>query len=184
MPRSATIIFGLVAVAVSIGFNVWRYPIVWRMTGPTATPTVTAPAATPAAANTPAVSKVEPPAVAESPPAAHASPQEQPSKPTVDEPKPATPPLMMAAKSEPKPVHVVPKESAAAVAPPAAGHGPAALASIERPMVPVPKIAATTKPDVAAEVRRLPPVDPNMPRITRANEPGGAIRIYPSTGIE
>ena len=47
MPKSAATIFGLALVAVSIGFNIWRYPIVWRMSGPTAPSTAQTAAAPP-----------------------------------------------------------------------------------------------------------------------------------------
>ena len=59
----------------------------------------------------------------------------------------------------------------------------------EKPLVPVPKVIAAERPVGTVEgtaVRRLPPVDPNVPPVARypSESAGGAIPIYPSTGIK
>jgi len=174
MPRSAATIIGLALVAVSIGFNIWRYPIVWRMISPVAAPAAPrAPAAVEASHPSAAASAVQP---IKLPPA-----QPQPATP-----QPATPPLMLATQGEPKPV----RGPASDAAPAAAERGLPASTSLEKPLVPVPRMAAVAKPigtaDAAAAVRRLPPVDPNVPTMSGSYASGrsDAIPIYPSTGIQ
>lgn len=183
MPRSATIIFGLVLVAFSIGFNTWRYPVVWQMVSPAS---ASAAAVKPPTA-TPAVQPENP---------ATAEPKAKPKK------KKTTPPPALATQTEVKPIlDVVAKKPAAdaplpseaklpdvataATTPPAANPGLPASTSLEKPLVAVPKLMTVEKPIVAAEVHRLPPVDPNVPLVRNVSaSPGGAIRVYPSTGIE
>jgi len=93
---------------------------------------------------------------------------------------------MLATQGEPKPV----RGPASDAAPAAAEYGLSASTSLEKPLVPVPRMAAVAKPigtaDAAAAVRRLPPVDPNVPTLAGpyASGPSGAIPIYPSTGIQ
>jgi hypothetical protein len=184
MPRSATTLFGLALVACSIGFNIWRYPIVWQMAGPMA----------PAAA-TSAI---------------------QPIKSPLAKPEPAMPPPTLPTGSEPKSVRgaavdVTPtgaerglsaptgvtseKFSPLPQAPPLQWGGVSrqrgsieSHTSLERPLVPVPRMAAVAKPigmaEPAGAVRRLPPVDPNVPPMAGPGLSGGAIPVYPSTGIE
>lgn len=71
----------------------------------------------------------------------------------------------------------------------AAKQSPSAGENLERPLVPVPSIAAAALPPNVMEgangVRRLPPVDPNMPTLVGScpSSPPGAVPIYPSTGI-
>ena len=159
MPRSAATIFGLVLVAASIGFNTWRYPIVWRMAGPIAAPEVAVASPQPPTA-TPAAPRAEPPK-AELPSAAPlpAPLMEDAAKPTAD------------ARST------------------AVEHPAPAPTNLERPLAPVPRMATmdkTTGADAAAAVRRLPPVDPNVPpaAVGYVSAPGNAVPMYPSTGIE
>lgn len=175
MPRSATTIFGLVLVALSIGFNTWRYPIVWRLAGSSAAPA----------------------AAAESPRGLTATPAAEPAKPAPVNPAPtlATQNAAQPAAAETNkpaaiptsPVEVSPPISAAPVA--AEKRLPVAV-SQEKPLVPVPKMVAFAKPSGSAEgtagVRRLPPVDTNSPSpatLYASGSSDGAIPIYPSTGM-
>jgi hypothetical protein len=178
MPRSVANIFGMVMVVLSIGFNIWRYPIVWKMAGPA----------------TAGASEMSHPATTpESAPAA------QPAKPAAVEPERAASPPTLATQSEPKPaadagaksavvaapvnasppIHV---EPVAAVAEKAAPISP----SPAKPLVPVPKMVAKAAAVGAGAVRRLPPVDESQPQPTAMYASGatGAIPIYPSTGIK
>ena len=209
MPRPAATILGLVLVASSIGFNIWRYPIVWRMAGPMAAPAAATPAATPKAT----------PAAAESSHPSAATSAIQPVKSPLAEPARATPSLALPTENEPKPVRgaangVTPagaerdlsvptrvaseKFSPPPEAPPLQCGGVSrqqgfveSRTSLEKPLVPVPGMTAAAKPtgtaDPANVVRRLPPVDPNT-RPTAgpyaSGVSGGAIPVYPSTGIE
>jgi hypothetical protein len=207
MPRSAATIFGLVLVACSIGFNLWRYPIVWRMADP-----IVAPAAMSAAPKaTPAAGESSHPSAATS--------AVQPIKSPPAPPERATPPLVPATQSEPTPVRgatndVTPPGSERGLtvstgvtsekslpipqAPPLQWGGVSrqqgsigSCNNLERPLAPVPGMATVAKPTGTAEpadaVRRLPPVDPNMRTMAgtfASGSSGGAIPIYPSTGIE
>ena len=182
MPKSAATIFGLVLVAVSIGFNIWRYPIVWRMTTSTASP-ATKTAATPPATPRPAPAAVEP---ARSSVATSAV---QPIELPPPKPESATPPLTLARSETPTPIPSVAK-SPTADAMATAEQRPPAPDNLEKPLVPIPRITTTARPvgspEAAKDVLRLPPVDPNMPTLVGSypcSSSAGAIPTYPSTGI-
>jgi hypothetical protein len=179
MPKSAATIFGLALVAVSIGFNIWRYPIVWRMTAPSAPPATK----TATAAPRPAPAAVEP---ARSSVATSAV---QPIKLPPPKPESATPPLALAGSEAPKPIPGV-ANSPTADAMATAEQSPSAPDNLEKPLVPIPRMATAAipigTPKAAKEMHRLPPVDPNMPTLvglSSCSSSAGAIPIYPSTGI-
>jgi hypothetical protein len=162
MPRSVATFLGLILVAVSIGFNAWRYPSLWPAVAMTTTP---APADN-----------------SSQPSASDAKPAEDSSA----EPAETPPPPAVATQSEPEPAAASP---AAISASPAAA--PAAVApKEEKPLVPVPRVVAAAGPIGAASgtasVRRLPPVEPDVPPMTTSalTLPTGTIPIYPSTGIK
>jgi hypothetical protein len=175
MPRSAATIFGLVLVASSIGFNTWRYPVVWRMAGSPAASADSGDSSQPSAA--------------------------QPARALSAEPERAALPPTLATQGEMRPEPNAANPTAAP-SPPLGANPPsgAELAAVdhrlptttgqEKPLAPVPRVVAFEKSVGAAAdiaVRRLPPVDPNVPSppIRHVSEnPGGAIPIYPSTGIE
>jgi hypothetical protein len=62
--------------------------------------------------------------------------------------------------------------------------------SMKKPLVPIPSMAVAPlpaeTPEEANGVRRLPPVDPDMPTLVGPcpSSPPGALPIYPSTGIQ
>jgi hypothetical protein len=179
MPRTAATMFGLVLVAVSIGYNTMRWPIVWQMVGP--------------------AEERAPPHESASPPAA---PPEQPARPLPDRPATAEPPasptppipakpvpdLQRAAGSAPTPIHAEPPVEAAA--PAADENPPPAAIREEKPLVPVPRVrtvaGSAAEAGIDDTVRRLPPLDPSDPPPTAGAIPSldGSIRVYPSTGIE
>jgi hypothetical protein len=176
MPKSAATMFGLVLVASSIGFNIWRYPIVSEMAGPIAAPAVPteAPATEPGSSHSSGV-----------------PPRTQPAETPSPEPQPATPPPALATQGEAKAADGAAGKAADGGTPQAAERGRSAPNDLERPLVAIPRIATTARSDDATEaggaVHRLPPVDPNMPPIAgsyASGSSGGAIPIYPSTGIE
>jgi hypothetical protein len=178
MPKSVATFLGLVLIAVSIGLNTWRFPIVLRMTDPSTAPAATEPV-TPAA----------PTPTAELP------------KPVAKEPEPVVPPpAVLATKSEAKAESVVAEKPAAVPAPapeakaPISATPPAAAslateANNSEALVPVPKVAVAGKSVQATEevvVRRLPPGDHNeqSPAEYTSMSSGGVVRIYPSTGMQ
>jgi hypothetical protein len=177
MPRSAANFFGLVLVVFSIGFNTWRYPVVWRMASE---PTASAASGESSQPSAPTLSA-------------------QPAKPAMAETERTAIPPILATQSETQPASNTMGKPVAAF-PPLESNRPivASLATIEhrlpestsqeKPLAPVPKAIAAARPmGTAAEavVRRLPPVDPNVPPptgLTASASPGDAIPIYPSTG--
>jgi hypothetical protein len=183
MPKSAAIFFGVVLVAASIGFNIWRYPTVWQMTG-TMMPSAVKMAEAPAAPR-PTPAAVEPLQASGS--ASTISPIKlPPSKPEYA----ATPPLLMKGPDVPKPIADVKGKQTAAVK---IESPPPAPDRLEKPMAPVPKMAGITSavPPIGGlqgsdAVRRLPPVDPSEPTLvgTYPSRFSGSIPIYPSTGIQ
>jgi len=60
----------------------------------------------------------------------------------------------------------------------------------QAPLVPVPRVHTSAAPAAGIEydgtVRRLPPIDPSEPPVVTGNRPSpdGAIPVYPNTGIE
>ncbi len=189
MSRTAATIIGLVLVACSIGFNTSRYPIVWRMTGPSA--------ATAVATSTATTAEPAPVPPATPAPVKPAEPI-KPVEPIKE--KPVVP--VAPAKEEAKPSPDVANEKNVTTAKPKADPPNASQPKDERfsfaststpsdkPLTPVPRVISVERmlgePDPAASVCRLPPVDPNVPSPARDTSPlpGGAIPIYPSTGIE
>jgi hypothetical protein len=169
MPRSVATFLGLILVAVSIGFNVWRYPSLWPAVGETATAAPSNNSLQPSASTSDAK-------LAES---LSTEPAETPAPPT------------LATQSEPEPVAV--NQAAAIPSPPAEtppAAPPAVVTKEEKPLVPVPRVVAAAGPIGAASstasVRRLPPVEPDVPPMTTSalTLPTGTIPIYPSTGIK
>jgi hypothetical protein len=181
MPKSMTTILGLALAAVSIGFNAWRYPIVWPAVSKSTELAVKdeSPKLTPQPA--PPAPVAEKAVVAESP----RKPEPAVASPTPAEQDAAKSAAASAPAAIPAPPSKVdaPMEAKPAVAErraePSAGD--------EKRLVPVPKRVLAAKPMGAAEgvtsVRRLPPVDPNVAAPV-AGDPSKGIPIYPSTGIE
>ena len=183
MPRPAATIFGIALVAFSIGFNMWRYPIAWQLAAPAAAPAV-------------AVESPHRPAANPSPKPAE-PPRADAARAMQTEAKPVTEAATKATDDSPRLGMIAPIAASAV----AERHWPAS-ANLERPMVPISKMAATgtvpifvsakmglspSTPGVAAAVRRLPPVDPYVPSPAAgyaSASANGAIPIYPSTGIE
>ena len=179
MPKSAGTLFGLALVAASIGFNIWRYPIVWRMTGPMGAPLAKTTAAPPVAPR-PAPAAVEPAG------SSAATSAVQPIKLLPPKPEPTTPPLMLAATAAPRPI---PGTANRADTMTTAGRRPSAADDLEKPLVPVPSMAAAALPPETSDgvngVRRLPPVDPNMPTLvgTYPSGPSALSRSIPALGF-
>ncbi len=96
---------------------------------------------------------------------------------------------MLAVSDAPKPIPDA-VNSPTAVTMATAEQRPPASSNLEKPLVPIPRMAIAAGPigtlEAAHAVRRLPPVDPNVPTLTGpyASGPPGAIPIYPSTGIQ
>jgi cytoskeletal protein RodZ len=162
---------GLVLVAVSIGFNAVRYPVVWEMIGPAVT----------------SESASHPVTLAQK---SDNPPQQQPVVPT---PPPIRP---IEVKPAPEVGNKVVKESAAPASPmPASGAGTVAKsmeAGVPEPeakksLVPVAPVGLSnaTGNELAggAGIRRLPPVDPRVVAPT-GQLSNGTIPVYPTTGIE
>lgn len=165
MAHTTATIFGLALAAVAIGVNATRYPIVWQMTGPVL-------AAKPA-------DELPPPSIALERPA-----DEIPQAPAPEETAPSAPddPQMEETAAEPK------NDPPDAYAPPPPDESPAASPMTEEPLAPVhfAGLAADSEGDrdLAQSVRRLPPVDVYGPVPSIIQPPGGAIPVYPSTGVE
>jgi hypothetical protein len=173
MPKSVATIFGLALVASSIGFNTWRYPAVLRMVG-----------------STPVASE-------ESSQALASKSAEESATPASAEPESATPSPVLATKTEAmaepagKPVPVATPSPEAkppiAVVPAATESAATQPNNSEKPLVPVPKVTIPEKARAVDNVvvRRLPPVDPGvLPPDGNTPASNGAIRIYPSTGLQ
>lgn len=169
MHRTATTMLGLAVVAVSIGFNTLRWPIVEQT-----------------------VASVEPASPEES--AAVAPPSEPPAQPAAAQPAnplPTLPTVKPVPDAEKIGGENLPPNRAA---PPgdiaAAGENrPPAAIRQERPLVPVPQMRDPIAPAGAAaydgKVRRLPPVDFGQPTPIVIGQPSpyGAMPVYPTTGI-
>jgi hypothetical protein len=186
MPKTAATITGLMLAACSIGFNTVRYPIVSEMVGPllaSAPPGDVCDAGVPPAAS----------GNAAVPPAATADAQTA----TKEEPLPSAPAVLAEVKPVPDLATVVP-DAIPPVAertdkPAAAKDDDAAAGSTvpEKPLVPVSQAAVLGSTpaggELAGAVRRLPPVDPNQPPPPSGRNwqsAGGAVPVYPSTGIK
>ena len=164
MPRSAAAILGLTLVAISIGFNTARYPVVWEM-------------ASPARAGQAAAATIQP----EKPESTAPLPQ-QPSRPA--EPIGAKPVSEVADK-------IAVGNAVSAEAKPATGGAAAVEPEAQKPLVPVMQISSAIAPPSeaagAAGIRRLPPVKrADSIAIDRNTAPSfnGPIPVYPTTGIE
>ena len=176
MPRTAATMFGMVLVALSIGFNTVRWPIVGRMVGPAEGPTLpgesTVPPATPEQPANPAAAQPASPA------------------PTAPVAAPAVKPLPDVDKTAGDDRPAIPLEQPADFAPTAGENPSSASIRQQTPLVPVPRTRTSTEPAAGIEydgtVRRLPPVDPSEPPPVSGNRPSsdGALPVYPSTGIE
>jgi hypothetical protein len=163
MPRSAATMLGLMLVAISIGFNTVRYPVVWEMVGPVR--------------------------ASESVQSAVASPSEKPDSP----PQPSQPADPIEGKPTPEVADkVVAGDSLSVEGSPASGdRAVASEAEARKPLVPVtPVISANALGFGAAGgagIRRLPPVvqtDLGAANRVSAQSFGRAIPVYPTTGIE
>ncbi len=179
MSQTATVVFGMILVASSIGFNITRYPVVWQMArsgDASPTPTCSGPGPTlPSNEATPA----------ESPQLA----MEQPARAI-----PAPPPRE-AIKPVPEVTDKIPtvetEQTSQALA--TDGASPPADATSQpveqKPLVPVPvAISSSGTANIAsfdASVRRLPPVEQVEAAPRYASQPyESAYPIYPSTGIQ
>ncbi len=174
MPRSAAAILGLALVALSIGFNTVRYPMVWDMVGParaTEKEVSSSPRPKEPASHSPAPPsrKAPPPRTAE--PIA-VKPAPVAAKKSVEKPRPsAAKPDGGTAAQDKKPAAAEPKP--------------------EKQLVPVTQVSLASAPangaTIGTVIRRLPPVEPTDPNAAnRANTlpAGGTIPVYPTTGIE
>jgi hypothetical protein len=176
MPKSMTTILGLALAAVSIGFNAWRYPIVWPTVSKSTELAVKdeSPKSTPQ----PAAEKAP---VAESP----RKPEPAVASPTPAKQEAAKPAAVSAPAAIPSPPSKV--DAPMEAKPAGAERRAESSAGDEKRLVPVPKRVLAAKPIGAAEgtatVRRLPPVDPNVAAPV-TGDPSKGIPIYPSTGIE
>jgi hypothetical protein len=179
MPKSAATILGLALAAVSIGFNAWRYPIVW-----------------PSASKSTELAAKDEPAQPPAPAPVSAQVTESPRKPEPAAPSP-TPPTQGAAEPAAASATVAIPSPPVKVDTPIEAKPAAAEQRVEvsagdgKRLVPVPKRVMAAKPIGAAEdasaVRRLPAVDPNVPAPVAADASGATgrgIPIYPSTGIK
>ena len=164
MPKPAITLLGLMLAAVSIGWNTWRYPVVWQMVD-SRTPSVSAGESAPAATE-PSAKSTEP----------SAKPTE-PSEKSASKAKAALPAAIASATPLPDvPKKIIPDRAAATLeVSPASAVG-------ERQLRPISAIPSSGG-DAAAVLQRLPPVDPNEPppSFDLRTADGGTI-VYPSTG--
>jgi hypothetical protein len=178
MPSSAATFFGLVLIALSIGFNTMRWPIVGQMVGP---------AAEAAPLGETASSPATPPEQPAKPPAAEPASPAQPAPAAAAAAVIPVPDVERAAAADLLPAQTEPPAEAASA--PSANPPPAPTTQ-ERRLVPVPRLrdssASAAGRPYDGTVRRLPPVDPNeLPPLAGNRPPAdGATPIYPSTGIE
>jgi hypothetical protein len=160
MTRTAATLIGFALVALSIGFNTMRYRVVWEM-------------ASPAPAN-------------ESAQAAAASPPEK-AESLAPAPAPAS---QAEAKPNPEPADRIAADRTTSAETNPSGYADSATATgslsgseAQRPLVPITRRGET---ELAAGVRRLPPVDQaNRVRMDggAGGVFGGSIPAYPRTGI-
>ncbi len=164
MAKTMATIFGLVLVAVSIGLNTARYPIVWQMAEPAL------------------ASKTSD----ESPPTA------SPEQPATQAPHVATPEATdLFTKDDPQPEETTPaiEYDVSPTDDLPVTEGPTAASPVmEEPLTPV-YFAGLSGGEgsgmVAREaVRRLPPVVWSDPIQAGSWSNSGSIPVYPSTGIE
>jgi hypothetical protein len=173
----------LALVALAIGFNTSRYPIVWEMLDPARA----GPPAQPAAASQP--EKAETPAPAAAPPTPEPKPiavapvPEMTDKTIADN---SAPPAAKASGQDTPNSHA--NENGIAASNPENAAPPAAEPETpQKPLVPVALVSTSAAPAGAQNLRRLPPVDQaDSSQMGRdaAQSPGGSIPVYPSTGIE
>jgi hypothetical protein len=187
MPKILPLIGALLTIAAAIGWNTIRYPVVWEMVGPAADSSPLASAAAPSAAAQPAQTNQEEPALPETPKTG--------PEPAVAAAEPPSPPALAEAKDD------------AAAEKRGAGCQPAHPdAEEKKPLAVIPASCGTTKTDsqpappdevkanaaspgaddqpASPDVRRLPPLDAEVPPPSNANSaalPAGAIPIYPQT---
>jgi hypothetical protein len=188
MPRTAATLCGLVLVALCIGLNTVRYPIVRQMLASTAVASVSDPSSSPATD--------QPAPAADSPPSRVPS-ETAPSSSAAAAVKPV-PEVAQGSDGERATSTsgandgTVSAETKTPIPDPPSGDAESAGRSLkpERPLVPVPAIpvpgGAALGVDPAALVRRLPPVDANQPvpaGSMGASSPDGTIPVYPTTGI-
>ena len=178
MPRTLTTVFGFALVAFSIGFNTARYPVVWQMVASTVEPTSLDEPSQPLTTASPSRIENTPPVDPPTP-----VPASLPVQYTVEKPVPETSDkIIIDASATIQPTLPVSEELA--IADPQLPES----APPEKPLVPVPQIAASSEASVdagfAAAVQRLPPVDrsESIPAVRYASPHGdGAISVYPST---
>jgi hypothetical protein len=182
MPKTGATLCGLVLVAICIGLNTARYPVVWRMVASTTAPPASDPSSP--ATDQPAPSRDPLPSASPEPasgPAAAVKPVPDVAQgdagtatPTPsDHEEGVTPAETKTAAPETAPANEGP------------AHRPTKPALVPVPAMP-PAGAIAAGGDAATAVRRLPPVDPNQPRppgLGGSGSPDGTFPIYPSTGI-
>ena len=165
MTRTAATMFGLTLVALSIGFNTVRYPVVWEMAGP-------------AQANESAqAAAVSPPEKTESLAPAQSAPSPSPAGQAEVRPDPEPADRFAVDRSASAETNSPGNADSAAIA------GSVDMPEAQRPLVPVMPHSGT---ELAGGVRRLPPVDrANSGRIDRSAGSifTGPIPLYPKTGI-
>lgn len=194
MPRSAAAILGLMLVALSIGFNTMRYPVVWEMVGPARASKSAQPAAalqsekpdgpapqervrTPSHPSNSGKAKLERKAGEKA-----ATDKPHPTKPIQVKPAAESAGKMVAGNAKSAEVG---STNSAAVARAAEGMADG------RPLVPVAVVSARNTPGGeaanGAAVRRLPPVEQVEPNFANGDQTpflNGSIPVYPTTGIE
>jgi hypothetical protein len=177
MPRTVTILLGFLAVAVSIGWNVVHYPVVWEMVGSAGASA----SATPTATTT---SRTAQQSFAQQQPA---SPTPPPIRPTEVKPAPEVGDQVKIDRA----ASATPKPTAVDVAATKKEGRPTTGADASKSLVPVAPADTFDMRDGNAAggvgIRRLPPVDAagaGVPTQWQGMPGNGAIPVYPSTGIE
>ncbi len=184
MLRPAAVLLGVTLIAVSIGFNTMRYPVVWEMVGPKQTAVDTPPAAEPA----PRPEEPKPPETVSEP----TVPREEPKALELTS-KPAEPIEVAPAPEVGKQVAAedVQETDAEVISMPVDHPAEATVeektAETPKPLVPV-SLASTTEAAgpqaVFGEgIRRLPPVEMSQSLPVSVQAVDGAIPIYPTTGV-
>jgi len=198
MTRATAAISGLAMAAASIGFNVAHYPIVWRMTAP---PESTSAASSLAPARSPETGKKSPSVVRS---AARSSLPTSDDAAVAEKPAANVPAGPMRPRLSDEPV--MPESSA--LSKPAEhplarnendGHGAPTQGADERfslaslgtnpPLTPVPRVIPFERilgdETLGNEVRRLPPVDPNVspPAWNDPGADGAPVPVYPCTAF-
>jgi hypothetical protein len=170
MSRTAASTLGLILVALSIGFNTMRYPVVWEMAGPAQANEPAQTAAASPSEKADDVAQVRPPQPAsQTEPSPAGQAESKPNSDLVDR--------MAADRSASG------ETNAPSNAERDANAGSFDKPETQRPLVPVTSLGGT---ELAAGVRRLPPVDRvNSGRMGRSagSISGGSFPVYPSTGI-